>query len=209
MADTYNIPNIYVDLIHKIKQIEGVDIEYIDRLVELLYQDINRVDNAVGSILDLIPDDASTDNQLATDADIPPAQVNADWDAVSGVAQILNKPTIPAAQVNSDWNATSGVAQILNKPNVAIAAYAEFTLEVIDWTYDAINQYWHNDSSEIGGVSSWRYDIPPIVGPMDNSTDYNLIYDITMFISGGSLHFNFIATAKPTNEIKVGVWYYY
>jgi len=27
-----------------------------------------------------------------------------------------NKPTIPAAQVNSDWNATSGVAQILNKP---------------------------------------------------------------------------------------------
>jgi hypothetical protein len=27
-----------------------------------------------------------------------------------------NKPTIPAAQVNSDWNATSGVAEILNKP---------------------------------------------------------------------------------------------
>ena len=29
---------------------------------------------------------------------------------------LSNKPTIPAAQVNSDWNATSGVAQILNKP---------------------------------------------------------------------------------------------
>jgi uncharacterized protein (DUF736 family) len=61
-------------------------------------------------------------------------QVNSDWNAVSGVAQILNKPTlatvatsgsyndltnkpsIPAAQVNSDWNASSGVAQILNKP---------------------------------------------------------------------------------------------
>lgn len=25
-------------------------------------------------------------------------------------------PSIPAAQVNSDWNANSGVAQILNKP---------------------------------------------------------------------------------------------
>jgi len=44
--------------------------------------------------------------------------VNADWNAVSGDAQILNKPTIPAAQVNSDWNATSGVAQILNKPTI-------------------------------------------------------------------------------------------
>jgi len=29
-----------------------------------------------------------------------------------------NKPTIPAAQVNSDWNATSGVAEILNKPTL-------------------------------------------------------------------------------------------
>ena len=31
---------------------------------------------------------------------------------------LSNRPTIPAAQVNSDWNATSGVAVILNKPTV-------------------------------------------------------------------------------------------
>jgi hypothetical protein len=53
---------------------------------------------------------------------IPAAQVNSDWNAVSGVAQILNKPSIPAAQVNSDWNAVSGVAQILNKPVLATVA---------------------------------------------------------------------------------------
>lgn len=29
-----------------------------------------------------------------------------------------NKPSIPAAQVNADWNASSGVAQILNKPTI-------------------------------------------------------------------------------------------
>ena len=45
-------------------------------------------------------------------------QVNADWNATSGVAEILNKPTIPNAQVNSDWNASSGVAEILNKPTI-------------------------------------------------------------------------------------------
>ena len=45
-------------------------------------------------------------------------QINADWNAASGVAKILNKPTIPAAQVNSDWNASSGVAEILNKPTI-------------------------------------------------------------------------------------------
>lgn len=62
------------------------------------------------------------------------AQVNSDWNASSGSALIVNKPTlsvvatsgsytdltskptIPAAQVNSDWNSTSGLSQILNKP---------------------------------------------------------------------------------------------
>ena len=31
---------------------------------------------------------------------------------------LTNRPTIPAAQINSDWNASSGVAVILNKPSV-------------------------------------------------------------------------------------------
>jgi hypothetical protein len=51
----------------------------------------------------------------------PTPQVNADWNASSGVAEILNKPTIPNAQVNSDWNASSGVAEILNKPSIPAA----------------------------------------------------------------------------------------
>ena len=62
--------------------------------------------------------------------------VNADWNAQSGDAQILNKPSIPTntsdlnndsgfitssdipAQVNADWDASSGAAQILNKPTI-------------------------------------------------------------------------------------------
>lgn len=35
---------------------------------------------------------------------------------------LIDKPTIPAAQVNSDWNAVSGVAEILNKPTLAAVA---------------------------------------------------------------------------------------
>lgn len=52
---------------------------------------------------------------------IPAAPVNADWNANSGLAQILNKPTIPAAPVNADWNATEGLAKILNKPSIPAA----------------------------------------------------------------------------------------
>ena len=97
-------------------------------------------------------------DDLTNKPTIPAAQVNSDWNASSGVAQILNKPTlatvattgnysdlngapslatvatsgdyddltnkptIPAAQVNSDWNASTGVAQILNKPSLATVA---------------------------------------------------------------------------------------
>ncbi len=43
--------------------------------------------------------------------------------ATSGsYTDLTDKPTIPAAQVNSDWNASSGVAQILNKPTLATVA---------------------------------------------------------------------------------------
>ena len=35
---------------------------------------------------------------------------------------LSNKPTIPAAQINSDWNANSGVTEILNKPTLGSAA---------------------------------------------------------------------------------------
>ena len=41
---------------------------------------------------------------------------------------LSNKPTIPAAQVNSDWNAVSGVAQILNKPTIPTVNNSTITI---------------------------------------------------------------------------------
>lgn len=41
---------------------------------------------------------------------------------------LTNRPTIPAAQVNSDWNATSGVAEILNKPTIPTVNDATLTI---------------------------------------------------------------------------------
>ena len=42
---------------------------------------------------------------------------------------LLNKPSIPAAQVNSDWNAVSGVAQILNKPTIPTVNDGTLTIQ--------------------------------------------------------------------------------
>jgi hypothetical protein len=41
---------------------------------------------------------------------------------------LINQPSIPAAQVNSDWNATSGVAEILNKPTIPdVSGFVPYT----------------------------------------------------------------------------------
>lgn len=68
---------------------------------------------------DLI-DDTSATNKF---------NVQADWNQTTDTASdyIKNKPNIPAAQVNSDWNAASGVSQILNKPTLGTAAAAATT----------------------------------------------------------------------------------
>ena len=55
-------------------------------------------------------------NAKANSADLATVATSGDYD------DLTNKPTIPAAQVNSDWNASSGVAQILNKPDLSIYA---------------------------------------------------------------------------------------
>lgn len=47
-----------------------------------------------------------------------PDQVNADWNATEGVAEILNKPTI-IDPVNADWTAGGGLSEILNKPTIS------------------------------------------------------------------------------------------
>jgi hypothetical protein len=52
---------------------------------------------------------------------------NPSWITALAYSKLSGTPTIPAAQVNSDWNATTGLAQILNKPTIFSGAYADLT----------------------------------------------------------------------------------
>lgn len=47
-----------------------------------------------------------------------------------GDGSLATFPTIPVAQVNSDWNASSGLAQILNKPTLFAAADARSSVSL-------------------------------------------------------------------------------
>ena len=68
-------------------------------------------------------------------ASLSGTQVKSDWNATSGVAEILNKPTIPAAQIQSDWNqtSTSALDYIKNKPTISSGGNGIVTANVKDF----------------------------------------------------------------------------
>lgn len=90
-----------------------------------------------------------------------------------GDGTVATFPTIPAAQVNSDWNATSGVAQILNKPAIQAiqrvraqtntsgvytwtfpSAYGSGTTPVISLTVeDGTSSTWNHQVTAISNTS--------------------------------------------------------
>ena len=173
-----NIRNMYIELLNKLKTVEGVDIHYIDQMVQLLEHDIDLIEIPVNWILSVIPSGTTTEDPLVKSSQVPAAQVNSDWNANSGVAQILNKPTIPAAQVNSDWNADSGAAQILNKPtipaaqvnsdwnaNSGVAQILNKPSELNTRVMVVDHRFWELDST----LSLYKYRISDISGVYDTS----------------------------------------
>ena len=86
-------------------------------------------------------------NNISPGAEVNVAQVQTDWNATSGLGEILNKPSIPAAYTDSD------VDSHLNKSSASSG-------EVLSWTgsdYD-----WVAQSS--GGISEVKDDTTPQLG---------------------------------------------
>lgn len=77
-----------------------------------------------GTGIDIASDVISVDNTTVPYfSDLATVATTGDY------SDLLNTPTIPAAQVNSDWNASSGVAQILNKPTIPTVNNATLTIQ--------------------------------------------------------------------------------
>lgn len=94
-------------------------------------------------------------------------QVNADWNATSGVAMILNKPTFTGGggvpQVNADWNAVSGVAAIFNRPTIMNA----------DWNATGGPAYILNKPNIPGLVSPHRVINSGLIAHIERSSSAN------------------------------------
>ena len=99
----------------------------IEQIVPEVLGDDYYTKTEVDDLIDSIPTFDPTNYYDKSDVDTL-LSAKADTDDLATVAttgdydDLINKPTIPAAQVNSDWNAESGVAEILNKPALSTVA---------------------------------------------------------------------------------------
>lgn len=107
-----NIRNIYIDLLNKIRNVEGVDKDYVDGLVDLIDQHLTALDQDFNALISVIPEEASVTDPLVITSQLSTVAFSGDYD------DLTDKPTIPAAQVNSDWTASTGVSAILHKPAI-------------------------------------------------------------------------------------------
>ena len=102
-----------------------------------------------------------------------------------------NLPTIPAAQVNSDWNATSGKAQILNKPELFSGDYNDLDNKPTIPTVNNAEIEIQKNSTKIGSFTTNQggnkqtinITVPTTagdVGALPNSTKYGATIDVTL-----------------------------
>lgn len=141
---------------------------------------------------------------------------------------LTNKPTIPAAQVNSDWNASSGVAQILNKPTLATVAtsgsYNDLTDKpvipsgvTVDQTLDtsstnaiansavatALNS--KADSSALGDYATTTAMNTALAGKQDTltaGTGITITNNVISATGGGSITVDSALSSTSTNPVE-------
>lgn len=99
--------------------------------------------------------DLTNDSGFITSSALTPYALSADLATVATSGDyddLTNKPTIPAAQVNSDWDAVSGVAQILNKPTLATVATSG---DYDDLSNKPTNMVTTNTDQDITGIKTF------------------------------------------------------
>lgn len=109
---------------------------------------------------------------------------------------LINKPTIPAAQVNSDWNATSGVAQILNKPTIPTVGNAEIEIQKNGTKVDSFT------ANQSGNKKTINITVPTNNNELTNGAGYITSSDIPTNVSAFTNDAGYLTSHQNIKTLK-------
>lgn len=159
---------------------------------------------------------------------IPSAQVNSDWNSVSGVSQISNKPslatvattgayssltglpTIPSAQIQGDWNeaSTTLLDYVKNKPSIPAAQiqsdWTQSSTGSLDYIKNKPTRSWATTTRSIvttaAAANGWQ-----LSTTKDAQVEYSVTLVSTATIAGNSSGYVLLEIAS-TNSTNANEW---
>ena len=109
-----NIRNIYIDLLNKIKNVEGVDKDYVDGLVALIDQHLIALDQDFNALISVIPEEASLTDPLVITSQLSPVAFSGDYDDLTDKPSIIKPRYLSRVYFNaSQWEGGTSVTGIL------------------------------------------------------------------------------------------------
>lgn len=112
--DIINIRNIYIELLNKIKNVEGVDKDYVDDLMEVVDLHLNALDQDLSAITNVIPEEATVTNKLVPESEIQDIELDIETISASVSAITLDvsgiNAVIPSGATSSNKLVTRDTA---------------------------------------------------------------------------------------------------
>ena len=124
-----NIRNLYIDLLNKIKKVEGVDKDYVDDLVEVIDLHLSALDQDLSAITNVIPEDASVSNQLVPESGLEPITLDIGTlsSTVSGIGIDISgiQAVIPSSASSSN--------KLVPRSDLDLQIENKITISTSDW----------------------------------------------------------------------------
>ena len=189
--DKINIRNIYIDLLNKIKKVEGVDKDYVDNIIEVVDLHLTALDQDLSAITNVIPEDASVTNQLVSESDLEPIILDIQTlsSTVSGIGIDVSgiNAVIPSSATSSNKLATHD----------DLTAPHQLTFEILtsSWTMGSDSKY----HAVLAGTTYFDMSYTPIIF-IDPTENDQVKSDFRKLVSCDvqSAHIELITNALPS-----------
>ena len=99
-----NVRNVYIDLLNKIKNVEGVDKIYVDNLVDVIDQQLTSIESDLNALISVIPEGASATDPLVIDSDLAVVAKSGSYNDLDNTPTIINPVYKEITLLASEWN---------------------------------------------------------------------------------------------------------